>query len=352
MNYIKEVEDSIFNLLNSKISANKISEETKIDLEEVEELKKDILNIDKTSFDKIIKLYYCSVNNKLDRKFKNEELKKGTYKSVELNIPVRKLYVSGHHYGLFSIGKLEEKKQNCKLGYCNNNLERLDLEQNIFINNDDCIEYKGYIFTCGYNGAGPRSLSDFICKHSKLKKEEIENIIFNNDIIEYDFYEDKIISYENNLLDGDKLNEFVELFRYNNKLIIKILEPKKILKNYVQKIYKVCEILENKYNKDLSIKRVKYINKYNTEETKIYKSDTYMLDRNRIDLVLEFEEFEIWLSSGIYGDDIFREKKMMEFIRELGIEIKIEAGLLDKFIRKIQRYNIDNSIEILEIINN
>ena len=43
---------------------------------------------------------------------------------------------------------------------------------------------------------------------------------------------------------------------------------------------------------------------------------------------------------------------MMEFIRELGIEIKIEAGLLDKFIRKIQRYNIDNSIEILEIINN
>ena len=357
----EEIQVSILNLFQSNISSKIISNYTDMSIDEIEDLRSNSLKIYEISLDKVFSLYNCAVKNKKNKSFLDKENSKGSCSQINLDIKVRKLYVSWYDYGLFTLGILEDRNRNCKLKNNEDIPERLFPAKNVFLNEYNEVVYKAdERFICGYNGGSPKNFRDFISEYSKMKESEIEKIIFNNSIVSYDFYEDKLEGHENILLEykNNMESEFLSLYKYNDKLIIKLLNDerkeffyKANLDEYIEKIYIVLNILKDKYKKDIRLKQIKYIKNTVSDETKIYKSSKFLLDMNMIDLVLEFDEFEIWMKTGIYSDDIFRNKDMINFLEKLDLKVNIENNFIDKVLRKINRkLSEDGNIEILQII--
>lgn len=57
------------------------------------------------------------------------------------------------------------------------------------------------------------------------------------------------------------------------------------------------------------------------------------------------------MKTGIYSDDIFRNKDMINFLEKLDLKVNIENNFIDKVLRKINRkLSEDGNIEILQII--
>ncbi|MDU2702383.1 MAG: hypothetical protein E7C47_09610 [Veillonella sp.] len=359
MNIISEIEESLFKLFESNISSEIISNNVNMSVDEIESIRNDILRIDDISYKNLIRLYNFAVEQKVNKAFLDKENKKGSCNRINIDIPVRKLYVSWGNYGLFSLGILEEKNKNHELKYKKDKVESLYLANNIFVNSYNEVVYKmdSTKFLCGHYGGGPISFKAFIREYSKINEREIEEIIYKNPIVSYDFYEDKLEAYENVLLENknDNYKEFIEIYKYNEKLIIKLVNNTIDRRNEInldecaEKIYIVLNILKDKYKKDINFRQIKYIKNYSSNETKIFSKG--LLDKNAIDLILEFDEFEIWMCTGIHSDDIFREEEMIKFLEKLGIKVDVENNLIDTVLRKINRkFNEDGSIEILQII--
>ena len=332
MNFKLEIELSILNLLNSDISSDIISKETKLDISEVDRIRKDGISTFELSFKKVWALYICSVNNKLNKKYIDAQNKKGTYSSVNVDIPLRKIYISQHEYGLFSIGIWKEKNVSYNAYIDKDKLEKISMVNNVLINNsNDIFHIQPYSdsFLCGYYGGSPINLKDFLTKYSNIEAKEIENIVYNKSIVCYDFYEDKIEGYDNILTEvKDNIErEFLSLHKYKGKLIVKLLNNssrknyKKSLDEYIDKIYSICGILEREYGINTMLRQIKYIKCRNSKETEIYIEDKSRMNSDRYDFVLVFDKFEIWLKTDIYSDNIFMEKEIKNFLNDLGIKL-------------------------------
>lgn len=359
MDIIIEIRESLFNLFNSNISSDIISDISDISIDEIKAIRNNISRIEELPLNKAFRLYNLAIKNKINKSFIDNQNKKGSCSQIKLDIPIKKLYVSQYDYGLFTLGMLEKMNRNYKLKDSIDNPERLLLARNIFLNKNDEVVYKtNDKFLCGYTGSTPKEFVSFISEYSKLEKSEIEEIIFNNSIVSYDFYDDKLEGYKNILLEIKDNNEeeFLNLYEYNGKLIINLLDKglgewnNISLDEYIEKIYIVLNILKNQYKKDITFRQIKYIKKLSSDETKIYKLNKSLFDKNIPDLVLEFDEFEIWLKTGLYSNDIFRDKDMIKFLEKLDLKVNKEKNFIKSLLRKVSRILTEDEIfEILKL---
>ncbi|SQB58077.1 hypothetical protein [Clostridium perfringens] len=363
MNILLETSLSILNLLNSDVTSERISQESKININKIDDLRENKIKLNNLTFRETEKLYNLSVNLKLDNKYLESLKSKGKHSSVKINMPVEKLFVSRYDLGLFSLGKFFDINTVFKLKSNSGDLEPVynitsalisESKENIYPN-----FAKNLSFLTGYEGGSPRRLADYIEKYSNISRQDIENIIFSKNLIEYDFESDELIGYDNPFVECNNgvESEFLNLYRYNNKLIFKI-KGFKVNENYnlnenTDRILKICNVMQEYYSSNLDLKEIRYIKNFTLEETKKYKfNNVYNNIYDYVNLVFVFNEFEIWIPTKIHEENVFNKKEMREFLETLNLTV-IDKNLLEKGIKKLDQIingvGIEKYIEILRI---
>lgn len=363
MNILLETSLSILNLLNSEVTSERISQESNININKIDDLREYKIKLDNLTFREIEKLYNLSLNLKLNNEYLESLKSKGKHSSVKINMPVEKLFVSRHDLGLFSLGKFFDTNSTFKLKSNSNDLEPVYNITSILISESKETIYpnfaKNLSFLTGYDGSSPRRLVDYIEKYSNISRQDIESIIYSKNLIEYDFKNDELIGYDNPFVEykNGEESEFLNLYRYNNKLIFKI-KGFKINEDYnlnenTDRILKICSVMQEYYNSNLDLKEIRYIKDFTLEETKKYKfKDVDNNICNYVNLVFVFNEFEIWIPTKIHEENVFNKKEMREFLGTLNL-IVIDKNLLEKGIKKLDQIingvGIEKYIEILRI---
>lgn len=350
MLFLNEIIKSIENVFESDFSTQMISDETRIPYTSISELrnkKRDLLN---TNVKNCYKLYEFSVEHKLNQEFLNNEMKKGRYEYIPLNLQIKKIIVVFNRLDLFQMGIMVPQGSDYKTK--KDELVPLVLSNSVFVtrNNEiyDTYEFHQQ-FQCNYGGGGPNDLARFIKRYSKIKPDEIENVIFNNEIVIYDFENDKI---EGGSI--DKNFDGIELNSYNSKLIITIDKEKEDYKEnykydleyYINKIKVITGILDKHYNKDIRIKRISYIYDYKNDATQKYQCVSYLNNTTNYKIIIAFDNFEIWIPYFINNKNAFYSNEMKEFINKLGIEHK-NPNFIESILLKLN--NTDKCMDFIDI---
>lgn len=119
----------------------------------------------------------------------------------------------------------------------------------------DTFDFKKQ-FNCGYGGNGPGNYLRFLLKYTDRNQEELQNAIYNNPVVTYDFTKQEIITEESYLEDGSldikaskdgKLIFFVEntfnRIHSNDELANEIILINQVMNSIKNKMNRVTNIL-------------------------------------------------------------------------------------------------------------
>lgn len=339
-NPIYELTESIRNVLNSNYTSKEISDYCDISYTTINELKNKKRNIEKLNFSFSQSLYRFAVNHHLDYTFLQNESKKGTHKYLSFDMPVKKILVSFERYDLFALGYLHIS--NDIILQNTNTLTYLNVSNSITITPQGKIYNAsdlGLNFCCRYGGTGPNNFVDFLKKYSKIELSTLQETIFNNTIVEYDFETDSLETYPSKINDS-----FINLCSFNNKLIIafkncdnhtihKYFKP---LNEMISDLELLKTILSDSYAYDTTLLEIKYIKNHRTKNTEKYQTPSFNTG-NDFHLILIFKDFEFWLPYNFYQykGDIFTNPEFNDFLKDLNISYNVDkknffTALLDK----------------------
>lgn len=345
MIFYNEIIKSIQNVFESSFSTKAISDETKIAYTTVSELRNNKRDIFSTSVENCSSLYSFAIRHNLNQKFLDMEKRKGTYDTISVDLEIERLVVAFKMLDLFALGYLDINT------LCNESekdkLTTIYVSNGVFVTkNKKCYDTGEFrkLFNCNYGGTGPCALVDFIKTYSKIDENEIQKIVFNNEIVMYDFRSDKI---EGSNLDIDTKGIGINI--YNFKPIITLDEvDNDEVDYYCEKIGIITSIFDQQYNKDTKLKRISYIHHYNNDTQKYTTSKGIRGVKYRV--ILEFEDFEIWIPYFIASNNVFDTEEMKEFIQRLGIE-KREPGFLESISKKLNKVNPQKEFLDIEYLN-
>jgi hypothetical protein len=311
-----EIIKSIRNLLNSPITNKEIMESCELSNKTVSELRNRKKSLDTTSFSTISSLYWLAKRKKLDTISIELRERKGNYKSLPFEVDVKKVFVSFEKEDMFLNGVLLKQSM---LGGCDalqssdDTLTRLDEPQAVLsLSSGELIDaWKvGYKFLCRYGGTGPSDFVNTLQKYSAIPKEDLQEIVFNSSSVVYDALNDTIKGLPT--IAGDRR---FDLYSYKGRLVIKLnyLDNSKLSNDFSEargnrkKNKKISlsflsdeidffrNIMKEKYESDCSVSKVKYINDLTTPETTIYNYDHNFSTLNDYRLIVEFEDYELWI---------------------------------------------------------
>lgn len=346
-----ELLPSIQNVLDSNLSTKEISENCDISQTTVNELRNGKRELVKTSLQNALSLYHFACKNKINIEFTKQREKKKVFPSIPLDLSDGKIMVASEYLDLFAYGILKESYSKDPFPNNNERLKHLDLSKAVFISSNDriytCNEF-GHSFNCGYEGAGPRNFVNFLKKYSNIEETRLEQIIFNNSVIEYDFRNDIITSYPSLIenrpfsilsLDGKLI---LLLDKYDNSVLRNTI-AKVTLDSAPSNILFLTKILEENYNLSTKIKNIYHIpeNSQNSIHSLRY-IPKFERPNNRVQIIIEFDDFEIWLPYKIHQTkgDIFKNPEMLSFLDGLGISYNPEKkNFIQTFRNSIE--NID-----------
>lgn len=338
MFFHNEIIKSIKNLFDSNINTDDISKGSGVAYDEILGLRNNEKDIYSISVETCMALYNFAVVNKLNQKVLDLKNRKGIYNEVDLQLPIDKIVVSFNNQDLFALGKMIIS--NAEEEFTKDKLVHLRLANSVFEAESgklyDTYEF-GEKFNCNYGGSGPNALVGFIEKYSSIDINQLRNVIFNNEIVIYDFKNDKITGEKiNNDLSGIKLN------KYNAKLIVTLDNYSNIevidknLEDSVVEIELVNKILYDKYNKDTSLISISYIYEYNGDTIKYCDSETITIDSTKYRIILEYNDHEIWIPYFINEKDAIFSSEFNKFIEQLGVALKYNTKdyILKKLLNK------------------
>lgn len=345
MIFHNEIIKSIQNVFESTFATKVISDKTGISYTTVNELRNNKRDIYSTSVENCYALYSFAVAHKLNQKVLDSEKRKGAYDTINLNLRIEKVVVAFNRLDLFSIGYMAIKNSYSELK--KDKLVQLDLSNSVFVTESkNCYDTYDFneMFNCNYGGAGPNNFSRFVSKYSRISQNDIEEVIFNNEIVMYDYKNDKIKSIKNSIdSNGITLNT------YNSKLIITIDKDKSDnydLKYYFNKVKIITSILNEHYNKDTKLKRVSYIYSYESEGVRKYSVREGGINSIHYRIILEFDDFEIWIPHFVSRNNAFDTDEMKIFLNMIGIETK-NSGFLENILKSLIKKHAE--IEYIDI---
>lgn len=330
-----EIKSSINNVLNSEFSTKEISEKCDISPTTINELRSKKREISNTSFQNALSLYQFAVNNRLNQQFLLEEEKKGTYSFISLGLNISKVIVSFEEYDLLAYGILNNRSRKVDSPDKRDKLVAYSVSTAVFITREghvyDCEEF-GYQFKCRYGGTGPNNFVDFLEKYTKISKEELKKVVFNNSVVEYNFENDTISGYPA-VIEGRPFR----LFTFNEKMILLLdkydnsslaLGRNNLnLKDAANDIKFLVSKLSESYNISTKIKDITYIPKSDQDNiTSIKQLPNYKRLSNGVSIVIDYGNFEFWLTYRIHQNkgDIFKSEEMIQLLDGLGLTYNME----------------------------
>lgn len=346
MNFHNEIIKSIRNIFDSNISTNDISKDSGVPYDEILELRNNKKDIYSISVEDCIALYNFATTNRLNQ----EVLDYKNIKKVNLQLPINKIIVSFNNQDLFALGKMIIS--NREEEFTRDNLVPLRLANSVFETENGKL-YDSYEFNekfnCNYGGSGPSALVNFIEKYSKIDINQLRNVIFNNEVVTYDLKNDKIIGEKINLdLSGIVLNKFNSklIITLNNYLNIGIGSKNNTLDGAIRQIDILNRILVDKYRKNSSLKSISYIYSFKEDTLKYCDSETVTLDSIKYRIILDYNDYEIWIPYFITDKDIIFSNEFKTFIDNLGINI--EYNTKDYIIKKLLNKTSNKDTILLE----
>lgn len=345
-NFFLEIIQSARNVLNSNFSTKEISDKCNVSYTTISELRHEKRDIRKSNLEICNALYLFAKNNNLDQQFLNNEKMKGKFKHIPLSLQINQIVVSFEYYDLFAYGIFKEINNSTRISKPNT-LINLDISKSVFITNKeqiyDTYEF-GHKFNCRYGGTGPNNLLRFLLQYSALDSHELEDVIFNNSVVQYDFESDTIQGFPSKI-EGNS----IELYSLNGKLIITLnnydnSHNEKInLIDAVNDIATLNTILDEGYKFDNKLESFYYIPKEQITNDSPYsrKSQIRYMRNNDIHIVLEYTDYEIWLPYRIYDSikDVYLNDELKAFYNTLGIVYDHSSkGLISTLTNKVN-YN-------------
>lgn len=345
MLFYNEIIKSIKNVFESNFSSKVISEETGLSYTTVNELRNEKRDLYSTSAENCSALYSFAIAHKLNQEVLNAQKRKGAYDAINLKLRIEKVVVAFNRLDLFSIGYMTIHD---KYNHEKDKLEYLSLSNSVFVTeNKNCYDTYDFneMFNCNYGGTGPNNFVRFVKKYSKIETNEIERVIFDNEIVIYDFKNDRIEGFKSNID-----SEGIALNSYNSKLIITIdKSDKNDLDFYFNKIELIRSIFNEHYDKETNIKRISYIYDYESDDTNKYRQRGKGINSINYRIILEFDSFEIWIPHFISENNVFDTDEMKRFINMLGIEIK-DPSLMQRILKKLKKTNSKKDFIDIDIV--
>lgn len=354
-----ELTKSIENVLNSDFSSKELSEFCNVSYTTINELRSGKRDINNSGLHLCLKLYRFALNNNLADSFFVKESRKGNSPYVTLLTSMDKIFVSFNREDLFAYGMFKPN-HSTSLGNPNK-LETIYPSDAVFVTKDgtllECSDF-GFQFKCRYGGTGPHNFLDFLKQYSTISEEELKEVIFSSDVVEYDFESDQIIGHPSKIPGGA-----VDFYWLNGKLIIKLnnydnsiyarrnpRQQEPTLESAASDIIYLATVLESQYNLSSELKDVLYVPR-NSSDSRYTLYRGGLRFSNDIHIALQFDSYEIWLPYSIHQNkgDIFTNPEFSQFLNDLGIEyVPEKKGILTSFlavqnpITDIQRLNINN----------
>ncbi|KGL43636.1 hypothetical protein [Listeria newyorkensis] len=354
-----EIIKSIYNVFTSDFSTTAISESCEISYTTVSELRRNKRELSNTSIEICNSLYRFAKQNQLDEQFLQKEKQKGSNNIINIEIPMKKVIVSFEPHDLFCLGLLHIKNESEIQS--SDSFSRIDMSESLFIaeNNKKYDAYDlGFRFNCRYAGTGPNNFADFIFDHSKMSKEEIQDVVFNHSIVEYDFHNDTLTPFEstihqNNASFGMLHNKLIILFNFwdNNDMLRYNNKDELLLEKAAFDINLFRQIMQDQYEKSPDILHIRYIKNHLSDDTLKYKNKgSYFYARhNNVHIVIEFADYEIWLPYRIYQDkgSIFKNEEMASLLSALDITLNTQNE--NKFTNFLEKFKDSDPIQTLSI---
>lgn len=343
---LSEIKNSINNVLNSPYSSKEISESCEISFTTISELRTGKREITKINFSFCKSLYNFAVSHKLNQEFLDTETKKGNHKYIPIDMAIKKIVVSFEPLDLFAYGYLNRKTQSNCMFTKSNTLSEFEISKSIFVDTKNSVydTYQlGHFFNCCYSGGGPNNFVDFLSKYSSLPQSELKTVIFNNSVVEYNFETDELKGLPS------KINGTPYAFYTLNNKIIFVLnaydnhfnKDTPDLSNSLKDIRFILNALADNYGYNINVQQIKYIDDHNTDASSIYRlseKNTYTQE-NDAHIILEFEQFEIWLPFQIYQErgDIFLNTNFQNLISGLNIQKPHNDKLFSNAVKMISK---------------
>ena len=296
-----EIIKSVNNVFQSSFSSSQISNETGISYTAISELRNNKRDIRNASFSILKKIYQFAKSNNLDNEFVTTESRKGSYKFIKIDLPIQKILVSFEELDLLAYGYSHFKKTDNHKP----EIQSLTPSQNLFVTEDNILydpEEFGLKFQCRYGGTGPNNLVRFIEEYSKISKEELEQTIFTNSVVEYDFVTDTIKGLESRI-EGrpfsfyEKENRFIITLNDQDIFIHDINDTEYSL--LLKDLDCLLKILEKTFNFSNNLLKIHYVPDYQTAEQSDFSLSSHpsysYYGRPLYKTILEFKDFEIWL---------------------------------------------------------
>lgn len=362
---ILEIKKSVLNLLKSSFSSKEISELSDISYTTISELRNGKRNLDSTSFQIIQSLYRIASEKGLSQKQISFEEKKGNNNIVSLEVPIKKIIVAFNEMDLFGLGFLLSENPIPLIPKDPNQIYRIPLPNGgIMIDSNDIVYQNDTFnlnFNVNYGGTGPNNFVRFLEDYSKIPTSELQEKIFHESILEYDFRYDSLTPVTS------KLPEIpFQLYKKNNKLILAIEDSNPFQSNYddkyldendSDKIYKlskciknIMQIMRETYNFEVSPTAVHYV-PHLASDKKIYNTepefDNYFGEKSQYHMIFEFANFEIWLPYSLHlsKGNPFKHPVYQQFFENLGYYLnEDEIGSIRKFLkeRKENQINLES----------
>lgn len=317
-----EIQLSIINVFNSDFTTKEISSESGISYTAINELRNGKRQLANASFEINQKLYTFAINHNLTKAQQDDEMKKGHYTHAAFEIAVKNIYVSFNQLDLFANGCL--LINNSALASSKKNeLVRLDIANTVVeLRNGYLIDANnlGCRFQCRYGGTGPNNLVRFLTKYSAIQEEELKAAIFTKSVIRYNFEEDCLYDYAS-VFDDSKPS--INMYALNEKMIfavsnlnMKSRKPNDDLERVLNAITVIHNIMTTKYGCSDVLSTIKYINNFVSSETKIYALSSAAGSHGVYHIILQFEDYEIWIAHSFYGADayLWNDEQMQKII--------------------------------------
>jgi hypothetical protein len=350
-----EIDLSIRNVLNGNFSTSEIAKFCDVSTTTINDLKKRKRDIDSSSLELCMNLYQFAMQHGVNDDAIRAEEMKGRNSFIEPSFEVSKLYVAFDELDLIPYGAMNIYERQYDFPRNHDQMDKLYLSDAVFITpNKKKLNARdlGYSFKCRYGGTGPNNLVDFLKNYSRISVDELKEVIFNSDVIEYDFKKDRIRGLPKRFREGSislyslkgKLEFFLE--KFDNNPFFKKAEDSSIEQAAVN-ILEIAEMLHEQYALSPLLKFVHYYPMHDTYNE--YTRETFTFHQSDIHIVFEFQEYEICLPYRIDQNkgDIFKSEEMQILLNGLGIEYKPEnTGVFWGTIDSLKKIDGKQSLEV------
>lgn len=272
--------------------------------------------------------------------------------TVQVSVPLdlKKVIVAFNKFELFRRGFYQIQPDSKSIKF-----NQVEIPESVFVTDNnkwfDTFDFN-LRFKCNYGGIGPNNLVRFLEEHTNTNRETLENVTFNNLVVEYDFTKKEIMPLDNYFDEDDRLDIAA---KKDGKLIFFVGNDTDMFSNDIisEEVIFITEVMNTLKNKQNKLLDVIYIGDKNSEEYHYYSGEKI---QDRYNMIIRFQDFEIWINHffGTEQHDIQFNESFKDFLSQLNIYLSDEKykNSFHKVIDKIKAKRLDNqSNQYITIFN-